>query len=70
MTKYEELYGIPVEEFPNERENVEKKLELVKEQISTFILANKPYTYENRLELHELNQAQEWCKKILQDIEG
>ena len=62
MTKYEELYGVKVDDFPNEEANVRKKLKLVTDKISEL-------DYEYQLKLHELNQAKVWCRKILEDIE-
>ena len=69
MTKYEILYGVPISHFPNEEENVREKLRLANEQVGIFLKADKPYTYETQCELHELNQAVAWARKILQDIE-
>ena len=70
MTKYEELYGVPVDFFPNEKENVKEKLRLATKRAGEFHSLKLPYTYENQCKLHELNQAISWCKKILDDIEG
>ena len=69
MTKYEILYGVTVSHFPNEEENVREKLRLVQSQMARFATEKKEYNYENQCALHELNQAQEWCRKILSDIE-
>ena len=68
MTKYEILYGVPVSYFPNEEANVREKLRLVNVQIIIHMAMNKGYTYEAQCELHELNQAASWCRKILEDI--
>tara|TARA_R110000772_G_scaffold5454_8_gene19538 strand:+ start:6241 stop:6450 length:210 start_codon:yes stop_codon:yes gene_type:complete len=66
MTKYEKLYGVTVDQFPNERENVEKKLHLATKKRGEIWL--NAYSYEQQVELHELTQAIEWCRKILKDI--
>ena len=68
MTKYEILYGFTVDHFPNEKENVEEKLRLATKQLGLFMALNKPLTYDNQCELHELNQAIMWCRKILEEI--
>lgn len=66
MTKYELLYGVTIEEFPNERENVKKKLRLAMEQrAKTYKL---PYSFDNNVILHAQTEAIEWCNKILKDI--
>ena len=70
MTKYEILYGVPVSHFPHEEENVREKLRLVMLKIGEFHTSGHPHTYENQCELHELNEASAWCRKILNDIEG
>ena len=69
MTKYEILYGVKVSHFPNEKENVKEKLRLATERAGEFMKKNLEYSYENQCKLHELNQAVEWAKKILKDIE-
>ena len=68
MTKYEILYGVPVSYFPHEEENVREKLRLATEMIGKIYEMKKPYNYENSCELHELEQAQAWARKILRDI--
>ena len=67
MTKYEQLYGYTVSHFPNELENVKEKLRLAR--IKSVVLNDEPYTYENQVKTHEINQAIQWCEKILKDIE-
>lgn len=67
MTKYELLYGVTVDHFPNEKENVQEKLRLA--MIKQYEHKDKPYTYENRKELHEIAQAVDWARKILRDID-
>ena len=69
-TKYEKLYGVKVNHFPNERENIKEKLKLVSKKLNEIHSQHKPYTYENQCEIHELTQAYTWCKKILEDIES
>ena len=69
MTKYEILYGKPISHFPNEENNVREKLRLVTIEIGKIYDMKKPYTYENSCEMHELEQAKAWCRKILEDIE-
>lgn len=69
MTKYEILYGVTVDHFPNEEANVREKLRLANGQVAMFMAANKAYSYESQCELHELNQAVNWARKILADIE-
>ena len=68
MTKYEILYGVTVDHFPNERENVEEKLRLAKERRNEMWLKGLPKTFEEEETLHELNQAIAWAEKILRDI--
>ena len=68
MTKYEKIYGVTVDHFPNEKENVEEKLKLAMKQLCVVMGVNKLYSYENQCELHEINQAIMWCRKILNDI--
>ena len=67
MTKYMKLYGVEVTHFPNEKENVTEKLKLAR--IKASELWDRPYSYEKEVELHEINQSIEWCRKILNDIE-
>lgn len=68
MTKYEILYGVTVDHFPNEKENVLEKLRLA--TLMRNEVYKQPYNFEQQTELHELNQSIEWCRKILSDIEG
>ena len=67
MTKYEMLYGVKADHFPNERENVKEKLKLA--TLRRAIVYSEPYSFEQQKELHEINQAIEWARKILQDVE-
>ena len=67
-TKYEILYGVPVDYFPNEEENVRDKLRLATSQLINFEQNNPEYTYENQCIIHEYNNAISWCRKILEDI--
>ena len=67
MTKYEILYGVTVDHFPNEKENVQEKLRLA--TIKASEIWDRPYSFEQQTELHEVNQSIEWCRKILKDIE-
>ena len=66
-TKYELLYGVTVDRFPNEKENVSNKLQLALGRRMDYEL-KKPLSYEEECELHEINQAIRWCTKILKDI--
>ena len=68
MSKYEMLYGVTVDHFPNEKENVKEKLRLA--TIRRAIVYSEPYSFENQTELHEINQSIAWAEKILRDIEG
>lgn len=68
MTKYEKIYGVTVDHFPNEKENVKEKLRLARYMANK--IRGKVYSYEQQCELHEANQAVEWAEKILIDIEG
>jgi hypothetical protein len=67
MTKYEILYGVTVDEFPNERENVKKKLRLARGRRAKVY--KKAYSFEQQTELHEINEAIRWAEKILRDID-
>ena len=67
MTKYELLYGVKVDHFPNEKENVKEKLRLAMDR--RMEVYGKPYSYEQQLELHEINEAIRWAEKILKDID-
>ena len=69
MSKYMELYGVPVSHFLNEEANVRAKLKLVTQQIGKLIAEKRPYSYENSCVMHELEQAKAWCTKIIQDTE-
>lgn len=69
MTKYEKIYGVTVDHFPNEKDNVREKLRLAMEMRNKIILENRPYSYENECEMAEINQAITWCEKILKDID-
>ena len=70
MTKYEKLYGKPVEHFPNERENVKEKLRLVNIKLTEhYRKIAHSYDYGDQVKLHELSQAKQWCEKILEDID-
>lgn len=68
MTKYEQIYGVTVDHFPNEKENVQEKLRLAKEMQKIFYLT-PPKTFEEQQLLHEIEQAITWAEKILRDIE-
>ena len=70
MTKYEELYGVPVSYFPHEEENVREKLRLATEKLNEYQKGVTGYVYEQQLVIHEYNQAISWCRKILEDIQG
>ena len=67
MTKYELLYGVKVDDFPNESENVRRKLKLAMNR--RMEVYAKPYSDEQQLELHEINEAIRWAEKILRDID-
>ena len=67
MTKYELLYGVTVDDFPNEHENVRRKLKLAMNR--RMEVYAKPYSDEQQLELHEINEAIRWAEKILKDID-
>lgn len=69
MTKYEMLYGVPVSYFPHEEENAREKLRLVTEMLGKIYKMERPYTYDNSCEVHELEEAQESARNILMDIE-
>jgi len=68
MTKYEKLYGVTVDHFPNEKENVKEKLRLARKQYNK-IMSEGIESYEDEVALHEAWQAVKWAEKILQDIE-
>ena len=70
MTKYEKLYGKPVEHFPNELENVKEKFRLATKQLREFEETHQGYSYEDECTKHEFNQAIAWCVKILEDIDA
>lgn len=67
MTKYEMLYGVKVDHFPNEKQNVEEKLSLAVSRYSYVYINHEP-SEEKEVLLHEINQAIKWCEKILRDI--
>jgi hypothetical protein len=69
-TKYEQLYGVTVDHFPNERKNVKEKLRLAINKRNEFYKEDREYTFENQIVLHEINQAISWCEKILKDIDN
>ena len=72
MTKYEKLYGVSVSHFLNEEANVKEKLRLANIQMTKLMvkMAGEKYDYERECEVHELNQAIVWCRKILENIDG
>lgn len=67
MTKYELLYGVTVDSFPNERENVKRKLFLAEQRYAAVYMNMEPGEKKDQL-LHELNEAIKWANKILRDI--
>ncbi len=70
MTKYEKLYGVKVDAFPNEEDNVKKKLKLATEKRATYYGWKRvqKLTFEEECELNEIEQAIAWAEKILEDI--
>ena len=68
MTKYELLYGVTVDHFPNEKENVKEKLELATKRYADVYMHDPPSEQKDYL-LYELNEAIKWASKILRDIE-
>ena len=68
MTKYELLYGVTVDHFPNERENVREKLDLATKR---YVEVNRePYSEEQQQRLHKIWEAVRWADKILKDIDN
>ena len=70
MTKYMKLYGVEVDHFPNEKENVKEKLRLATLSLNKHNKEHPEYTYENQCSKHEMQQAINWARKILSDIEN
>lgn len=68
MTKYEKLYGVTVDHFPNEKENVKEKLRLA--YLKRIEVHVRPYSYPQQVELHSITEAITWAEKILKDIES
>lgn len=68
MTKYEILYGVTVDHFPNEKENVKEKLALATERYAQVYMHHAPSEERDSM-LHEIAQAIKWAEKILRDID-
>lgn len=66
-TKYDLLYGVGVEHFPNERENVKEKLRLATMRRNELYM--QPYSEQREIDMFEVNQAITWAEKILRDID-